>query len=81
MIRTLFFDTGGVASVLRTLFNDAEKQAAKDRPWVSCRDPVAALMISAQRVGWRLAGPTCAVDDLGREWDLMSCSPACVDRD
>ena len=39
---------------------------------------MAALIISAQRVGWRLTGPTCAVDDLGREWDLLFYSTACV---
>ena len=58
------------ATVLQSLFEDGAKQAAKERPWVSCRDPVAALIISAQRVGWRLTGPTRAVDDLAR--------PACV---
>ena len=37
-----------------------------------------ALVLTMTRVGWRFSGATAALDERGREWDLMFYSPACV---
>ena len=59
-------------------FQDGVKEAAKARPRVSCKDPVAASILKGQRAGRPFLGPTRAVDDLRRERDLRFYSPTSV---
>ena len=64
--------------VCEALIRQGLRQACKPRPRVPCRDPIMALVLTVERVVWRLSGPSPAVDGWGRERDFMYFFPSCV---
>ena len=50
------------------------------RPWQVVKDPISALSLTLERVGWRFAesSPDVLLDERGREWDVNHFTPACL---
>ena len=56
--------------------NDAEHHSL----WARATGPVAAAVLSAVRIGWKVVAQRALADDLGNVWNLLRDSPAAVKR-
>ena len=57
---------------------DTRIAATCKSPWQTVTGPVAAVILTARRIGWEFSSPRTLRDDVGRTWDLLRESPAAV---
>ena len=63
-------------AAVQACLQDAERLRLSQRPWAAVRDPIAALVLTLQRIGWQLtAGGARLRDELGCEFDVLTFSP------
>ncbi|CAK0841387.1 unnamed protein product [Prorocentrum cordatum] len=61
---------------LSTLLEKAKQRlVSAKRPWATCRDPVAASLLTINRLGWSIEGCRYVTTDQGLEVDLARVSP------
>ena len=51
---------------------------AKASKWAVVKGPVAAVITTALRLGWRLDSPSTAIDDVGARWNFQVDPPAAI---
>ncbi|CAK0844578.1 unnamed protein product, partial [Prorocentrum cordatum] len=62
---------------LSTLLEKAKQRlVSAKRPWATCRDPVAAFLLTINRLGWSIEGCRYVTTDQGLEVDLARVSPS-----